>query len=200
MTDKDSQMSEMRMTGTKGKQPEELKGIDARDLIARFRSKSDLYDYLSQHRKCPPSSSKSSTGQFYMPPRKKVTKDFLKEVFAGRKHLIPRAQLRPVEVPKYDELSVVSLIADIMKEKELAKFLPEQRTRADLPDRQFFFNVVITTDPDYLAALLKHAHNLRFGAKNPQDNPTTIEVNEQWAKELQASPFYFRKDFPGHLV
>ena len=51
MTDKDSQMSEMRMTGTKGKQPEVLKGIDARDLIARFRSKSDLYDYLSQHRK-----------------------------------------------------------------------------------------------------------------------------------------------------
>ena len=121
-----------------------------------------------------------------MPPRKKVTKDFLKEVFAGRKHLIPRVQLRPVEVPKYDELSVVSLIADIMKEKELAKFFPEQRKKADLPDRQFFFNVVNTNDPDYLAALLKHAHNLRFGAKNPQDNPTTIEVNEQWAMELQA--------------
>ena len=68
-----------------------------------------------------------------MPPRKKVTKDFLKEVFAGRKHLIPRVQLRPVEVPKYDELSVVSLIADIMKEKELAKFFPEQRTKADSP-------------------------------------------------------------------
>jgi hypothetical protein len=30
--------------------------MDARDLIARFRSKSDLYDYLSQHRK-PPASS-----------------------------------------------------------------------------------------------------------------------------------------------
>ena len=51
MTNKDSQMSKMRMTGTKGKQPEELKGIDARDLIARFRTKSDLNDYLSQHRK-----------------------------------------------------------------------------------------------------------------------------------------------------
>jgi hypothetical protein len=127
-----------------------------------------------------------------------VTKDFLKEVLAGRKHLIPRARLRPIEVPKYDELSVVNLIADIMKdimkEKELAKFFPEQRTKADLPDRQFFFNVVNTFDPDYLAALLKHAHDLRFGAKNPQDNPTTIEVNEQWAKELQASPFYSRKN------
>ena len=70
-----------------------------------------------------------------MPPRNKVTKDFLKEVFAGRKHLIPRPQLRPIEVSKYDDLSVVSLIADIIKEKELAKFFPEQRTKADLLDR-----------------------------------------------------------------
>ena len=45
-----------------------------------------------------------------MPPIKKVTKDFLKEVFAGRKHFIPRSQLRPIEVPKYDELSVVNLV------------------------------------------------------------------------------------------
>ena len=51
MIDRDSQMSQMRETGAKGKQPEELKGMDARDLIARFRSKSDLYDYLSQHRR-----------------------------------------------------------------------------------------------------------------------------------------------------
>ena len=116
-----------------------------------------------------------------MPPRKKVTNDFLKEVFAGRKHIIPRAQLRPIEVPKYDDLSVVSLIADIMKEKELAKFFPEQRTKADLPNRQFFFNVVNISDPDYLTTLLKHGHELRFCAKNLQDNPTTIEVSEQWA-------------------
>ena len=51
MIDRDSQMSQMRETGAKDKQPEELKGMNARDLIARFSSKSDLYDYLSQHRK-----------------------------------------------------------------------------------------------------------------------------------------------------
>ena len=52
MIDRDCQMSHMRETCAKGKQPEKLKGMDARDLIARFRSKSDLYDYLSQHRNC----------------------------------------------------------------------------------------------------------------------------------------------------
>jgi hypothetical protein len=71
-----------------------------------------------------------------MPPIKKITKDFLKEVFAGRKHIIPRVQLRPVEVPKYDELSVVSLIKDVMTQPELAKFFPQQRTITDLPERE----------------------------------------------------------------
>jgi hypothetical protein len=60
--------------------------------------------------------------------------------------------------------------------------------------------VVNTSDPEYFAALLKHAYDLRFGAKNPQDNPTNIELNEQWAKELQASPFYSRKNTASHYV
>ena len=31
---------------------EEMKrGVDARDLIGRFRSKADIYEYLSEHRK-----------------------------------------------------------------------------------------------------------------------------------------------------
>ena len=101
--------------------------------------------------------------------------------------------MRPIVVPKYDELSVVGLIEEVMKEKELAKFFPDQRTKADLPDREFFFNVVNTSDPDYLSALIKHAHEQRFGAKNPQDNPNVIEVNDQWTKELQASPYYCSK-------
>ena len=51
MIDRDSQMTQMREAGAKGNHPEKMKGMDARDLIARFHSKKDLYNYLSQHRK-----------------------------------------------------------------------------------------------------------------------------------------------------
>jgi hypothetical protein len=47
MLDRDAPMTQMRETGAKMKMPEELKGMDARDLIARFRSKTEIYDYLS---------------------------------------------------------------------------------------------------------------------------------------------------------
>ena len=56
-------------------------------------------------------------------------------------------------------------------------FFPQQRTIADLPDREFFFNVVNTTDLQYISALIKHAHSLRFGNKDSNANKNMIEVN-----------------------
>ena len=111
---------------------------------------------------------------------------------------MPRDQLRPIDVPRYDELSVVHLIKDIMAQPELAKFFPEQKTPADLPDREYFFNIINTAHHGYLNAVIKHAQDLRFAGKQPQDEKNIIEVNEQWQKELQASPFYSRK--PKYLL
>ena len=81
-----------------------------------------------------------------------------------------------------------------MQQKELAKFFPEQRTKADLPDREYFFNVINTTDPDYISAIVKHAHALRYAGKQPQENTNNIEVTDQWVKELKESPFYSSKE------
>ena len=113
--------------GTKRTSQEEEKkgGLDVRDLVGRFRSKADIYEYLSQHRKLSFICDLSIVGGYYLPPKKKITKDFLKEVFAGRKSLIPYAQLRPIDVPHYDELSVVNLLDDAMAQASLAKFFPD---------------------------------------------------------------------------
>ena len=100
------------------------------------------------------------------------------------------SQVRPVEIPKYDELSVVNLITDVMKQPDFAKFFPEQKTKADLPDRVYFFN---TTDPGYVNALLQHAQGLRFGGQAKYADKNRIEVSKKWIKELQASPFYSSK-------
>ena len=55
-----------------------------------------------------------SLGQCNLAPIKKISKDFLKDFFAGRKHLLPRTQLRLIKFPHYDDLSVVHLIKDIL--------------------------------------------------------------------------------------
>ena len=45
----------------------------------------------------------------YLPSVDRMNKDFLRDVFSGKKHLIPRDQLRPISFPEYDELSVKNL-------------------------------------------------------------------------------------------
>ena len=102
-----------------------------------------------------------------MPPVRKVNKDFLKQLFAWKKQLIPRNQLRPIEVPHLDELSADSLIKDVMTIPDICKFFPEQKTPVNRPDRDFFFNIINTVDPDYLSALIRHAQGLRFGSTTP---------------------------------
>jgi hypothetical protein len=52
MENANMQMPGGQGVGQKRLQPEEVKGgLDARDLIGRFRSKADIYNYLSLHRK-----------------------------------------------------------------------------------------------------------------------------------------------------
>jgi len=72
----------------------------------------------------------------------------------------------------------------------LRHFFPEQKTKADLPDRVYFFNILNTTDPGNVNALLQHAQGLRFGGKAKDAEKNRIEVTEELIKELQASPFY----------
>jgi hypothetical protein len=44
-----------------------------------------------------------------------------------------------------------------MSNKELSKFFPEQRKKADLPGRDYFFNIINTVEPEYLSSLIRHA-------------------------------------------
>ncbi len=80
-----------------------------------------------------------------------------------------------------------------MATKDLGRFFPDQRTLSDLPDRDYFFNVINTVEPDYLAALIKHAQNQRFENKVTDENPNIIKVTSFWKKELEASPYFSSK-------
>jgi len=88
---------------------------------------------------------------------------------------------------------VEALIKDVMGIPDLGKFFPEQKTPANRPDREFFFNILNTVDPDYLSALIRHAQGLRHGTGAPSKQDNIIVVNEHWRKELAASPFYSSK-------
>ena len=80
-----------------------------------------------------------------------VTKDFLKDVFANRKQLMKKDQVKEISVPHYDEISVKHLWPDLKNDKAFTQYFADQYPKDKGPPREYFFNILNTLYPDYLA-------------------------------------------------
>ena len=96
--------------------------------------------------------------QFYLPPEGLVNKDFLKDVLVGKKQLFKKAEIKDINVPHYDELSVKALYPQFKKDPIFMSYFPDKYPAGKAPPRDYFFNVLNTLYPDYLEQILGHAN------------------------------------------
>lgn len=85
-----------------------------------------------------------------MPPEYMINKDFLKEVLDEKKFLLKLDQVKRINVPLYDELSVIKLWPMMKADEQLRKHFPEKMAQGRVPDREYFFNILNTFHPAYL--------------------------------------------------
>ena len=86
-----------------------------------------------------------------------VNKDFLKEVLAERKALLPLSQMKFIHVPLYNELSLKNLGPMMASEPEFMRYFPDTLPAGRQMDRQYFFNIMNTLNPEYTSALVRYA-------------------------------------------
>ena len=129
---KGNQMPQPRLAGTKKRR------VMPSELVGKFRSKADFIKFFKEG--C----------QLYVPPEKYINKDFLKQVMAETKDLLPMARVRTVNVPLYDELSVTKFFPMFQGDEEVMRYLPDPTPDKRLPDRTYFFNVMNTLKPEYM--------------------------------------------------
>ena len=132
-------------------------------------------------------------GQFYLPEKPCVTKDFLRDVFAEKKQLFKKDDMRYISVPAYDELSVRRLWPQLKKDPEFAKYFPDKFPKEKGPPRTYFFDILNTLQPDYLAKLMAHANEQRMAADAEGNQHQAIQISQYWAEELKAMPFLSSK-------
>ena len=123
------------------------------ELIGKFRSKSDFIKFFRD------------SLQLYVPPEKYINKDFLKQVLAEEKQLLSNNDVKAVNVPLYDELSVKKFYPMVLGDKEVMKYLPDPTPDMRLPDRKFFFNILNTLKPEYMKNVIEYANNQRMSGK-----------------------------------
>ncbi len=80
-----------------------------------------------------------------------INKDFLKQVLTEEKELLLIKDVRFINVPMYDELEVKRLYPEMQNSSDFTKFFPDKMPKGRLPDRDYFFNVMNTVNPDYTA-------------------------------------------------
>jgi hypothetical protein len=123
------------------------------ELIGKFRSKSDFIKFFRD------------SLQLYVPPEKYINKDFLKQVLAEEKQLLSNNDVKAVNVPLYDELSVKKFYPMVLGDKEVMKYLPDPTPDMRLPYRKFFFNILNTLKPEYMKNVIEYANNQRMSGK-----------------------------------
>ena len=80
-----------------------------------------------------------------------MTKDHLKAILAGKKQLLKKADVNYVTVTKYDEISVKAMWPMLKKDPVFMSYFFDKYAKGKNPPREYFFNVLNTLQPDYLA-------------------------------------------------
>ena len=67
-------------------------------------------------------------------------------------------QVKYVNVPKYEELSVDKMHARMKTDAEFMAYFPDDLPKGRSPPREYFWNVLNTVHELYVQRLISHAH------------------------------------------
>ena len=93
----------------------------------------------------------------YLPPDPMLNKDFLRKILIEEKKLLSLSEVKWIEVPKFDEISVKALWPTMQEDDSMMEYFPSQLPKGRLPDRSYFFNIMHSLYPVYTSELVRVA-------------------------------------------
>ena len=102
-------------------------------------------------------------------------------------------EIRPKNIPKYDELSVKNIFPHLKADPEVMAYFPNQMAQNRWPDRTYMFTILNTLKPDYVQNIVLHASKMRNSAQGKNEEGATVSVTDAWWKKLHEIPFVSSK-------
>ena len=129
------------------------------DFMRKFKSAHDMYNYFTekviQVKIC--LTYLFLQMQYSLPPYNQLNKDWWKQVLKDEKKVFKVTEIKPIIVPKIEELSVPKVLQMVKSDKEICQYLPDGYFKKTVPDRTWFFNTINTLLPDFLPHLIAGA-------------------------------------------
>lgn len=106
-----------------------------------------------------------------------VTKEFLKAVLAEEKDLLKIGEVRFVNAPVFDELSVKKLYDKMIELPGIAKYFPDSYAKGRQCCRSYMFNVWNTLYPGEVKEILDNANKIRYSVANEDIKKETVLIS-----------------------
>ena len=171
-----------------------MEKVKAEELLSRFRSKEDLYRYMTQQGKHIWLNMLSDPANVFLPSMAQTRLSFLRDILSDKKKHLRNNEVNRMEVPNYQELSVKNMYPDAMQDAELSKYLPSsEQLSGKLPERDFFFGILCTLKNGYMCEVIADAQKKRFKVEEGDDTKKVILISESWLAELKKHPYHSSK-------
>jgi hypothetical protein len=118
-----------------------------------------------------------------------LNKDYLRLLLKDGKKLMPLRDVRTVNVPKFDELSVKNIFPKKMDDPRFMAYFPDKSPRGRWPNRTYFFNILNTLEPGQTEEMIRHANKLRNAVQEGEREDQNVVVTEEWWQALHKTPF-----------
>ena len=96
--------------------------------------------------------------------------------------MLRNAAVRTVKVPRFPELNVKDFWKEVKTRPYLLQYFPEYK-ESQLPEREYFFNLLFSLDDDFVIDKIREAENLRKSGGGP-DEDSLIFIKKDLLKEI----------------
>ena len=117
-----------------------------------------------------------------------MTTPWIKQILAKEKRLLKMKDVRPINPPRFDEISVKNLYEDCLKLPNMSLYFPDRYPKGRQCCRKYFFDILNTLHPDYTRSMIINAKKVRVISDDPDDQGKMIVIDPEWEAELKEFP------------
>ena len=117
-----------------------------------------------------------------------VTAPFIKLILVGKKKLLKMSEVRFINPPRFDEISVVNLYDRCIKWEGMIDYFPDHYPKGRNCNRGYFFNVLATLHPEDTANMIIRAKKVRVMKEEDGIQGDSILISPEWEEELKEFP------------
>jgi len=114
-------------------------------------------------------------------------------VLTGEKALLKMKDVRFINAPAFDEISIKALYDKAIEMPGMSKYFPSKYAKSRQADRSYFYNVWNTLYPEEVKEVINFANKQRFTITEEKARDESIIITEDWKKEIAQYPFISKK-------